>query len=96
MDGITYFITRKRGIEVDLGSTKVNILLYANNIVLLSKFKNNLQRHLKPLMTFAHKRGMIVNPRKTKVLIFHTSALVRTKCSLMLSNRQIEVVRSYV
>ena len=41
------------------------------------------------------QRGSVVNLGKTKVLIFHTFAQVRTKCYVTLSHRQVEEVGSY-
>ena len=79
MDGITYFITRKRGIEVDLGSTKVNILLYANDLVVHYEFEHEPQRHLNGLDDFYTQRGLVVNLGRSKVL-FHTFTQVSTKC----------------
>ena len=96
IDEIVDFIIRKGGSGVELGGTQVHILLYADNIVLLSESEQGLQSHLNALDDFCAQRGLVVNLGKTKVLIFHTSAQFRTKCNLMLSNKQVEVVGSYV
>ena len=45
---------------------------------------------------FPKERGLVGNLGKPKVLIFQMSPQIRTKCQLTLSNRQVEVVRSYV
>ena len=74
----------------------VSLLLYANDIVLLSESEHELQRHLNALDDFCTQRGLVVNLGKTKVLIFHTSAQVRTKCHLTISHSPVEVVGSYV
>ena len=64
---------------VVLGDTQVRILLYADDIVLLSESEHDLQRHLNALDDFCTQRGLVVNLGKTKVLIFHTSAQVRAQ-----------------
>ena len=96
IDEITDFIAREGGTGVVLGDTQVRILLYADDIVLLSESEHDLQRHLNALDDFCVQRGLVVNLGKTKVLIFHTSAQVRAKCHLTISHSPVEVVGSYV
>ena len=96
IDEITDFIVDKGGNSDVLGSTQVNLLLYAGDIVLLPKFEHDLERHLNPLDDICTQRGLVVNLGRTKVLIFHTYARVRTKCQLTLSHRLVEVVRLYI
>ena len=52
IDEITDFIARKGGNVVVLGDTQVRILLYANDIVLLSESEHELPRHLNALDDF--------------------------------------------
>ena len=83
IDAITAFIARKGGKRVVLGGTQVSLLLYANDLVLLSGSKHDLQRHLNALDDFCTQRGLVMNLGKTlKVLIFHASTRVRTTCHL--------------
>ena len=46
IDEITDFIDHKGSNGVFLGGTQLNLLLYADDIVLLSEFEHDLQRHL--------------------------------------------------
>ena len=96
IDEITTFNARKGGNGVVIEDMRVHILLYAYDIVLLSVSEHDLQRHLNVLDDFCTQRGLVVNLGKTKVLIFHTSAQVRTKCHLTISHSLVEVVRLYV
>ena len=73
---------------------KIKILLYVDDISLLFESKHDLQSHLNTLDDFCTHRGLIVNLRKTKVLIFHISAQVWTKVHLTLSHRPVNIVRS--
>ena len=75
---------------------QVRILLYADDIVLLSESEHDLQKHLNALDDFCTQRGLVVNLAKTKVLIFHMSSRVRSKCHLTLFDKLVEVVGSYV
>ena len=79
-----------------LGGTHACILLYVDDIVFLFESEHDLQRHLSALDDFCTQCGLILNLGKTKVLIFHTSAQVRTKCHLTISHTPIEVVESYI
>ena len=74
IDEITDFIARKGGNGVDIGGMQVRLLLYANDIVLLSESEHDLQKHLNALDDFCTQQGLVVNVAKTKVLIFHTSS----------------------
>ena len=96
IDEITDFIACKGGKGVAMGDMQVSILLYADDIVLLSESEHDLQKHLNALDDFCTQRGLVVNLAKTKVLIFHTSSRVRSKCHLTLSDKLVEVVGSYV
>lgn len=90
------FIQRKGGDGVEIGGTMVHILLYADDIVLVSKSAKRLQQHLRALDDFCAQRGMTMNLGKTKVLIFHTSPRVRSKSSFTVAGGDIEVKGSYV
>ncbi|MCO5582230.1 hypothetical protein L7F22_036122 [Adiantum nelumboides] len=77
IDEIVDFILHRGGEGVDISGTTVHILLYADDIVLVSETAVGLQLHLQALDDFCSQRGLTVNLGKTKVLIFHTSAQVR-------------------
>ena len=71
-------------------------MLYAHDIVLVSESQEGLQQHLLSLHDFCTQRGLTVNLGKTKVMIFHTSTLVRRQSIFTLAGGQVEVVDSYV
>ncbi|MCO5577073.1 hypothetical protein L7F22_030895 [Adiantum nelumboides] len=96
IDEIVDFIQRSGGDGVELGGTTVHILLYADDIVLVSESAEGLQQHLRGLDDFCSQRGMTVNLGKTKVLIFHTSARVRRQSSFTAAGGDIEITGSYV
>ncbi|MCO5558046.1 hypothetical protein L7F22_011621 [Adiantum nelumboides] len=96
IDEIVSFIQSSGGEGVELGGTTVHILLYADDIVLVSESAEGLQQHLRGLDDFCSQRGMTVNLGKTKVLIFHTSARVRRQSSFTAAGGDIEIIGSYV
>jgi hypothetical protein len=55
---------------VHLGTTKVNCLLYADDLVLLSKSRSGLQESLVKLQSYVERWKLEINLKKSKVLIF--------------------------
>ena len=54
----------------DLAGSAVKLLLYADDLVLMSKSPRGLQRQLNELSAFCKKRDLTVNVKKTKVVVF--------------------------
>ena len=55
---------------VTLGNTSLSYLLYADDLLLLSKSKGGLQNSLDKLNTYAEKWHLEINIKKTNVIIF--------------------------
>ena len=96
IDEIADFLTRDGGGAVDLSGTPVHIMLYADDIVLVSESQGGLQRHLQVLEDFCMQRGLTVNLGKTKVMIFHTSRQGMAHASFTFAGGPVEIVTSYV
>ena len=96
IDEIADFLTRDGGGAVDLSGTPVHIMLYADDIVLVSESQGGLQRHLQVLEDFCMQRGLTVNLGKTKVMIFHTSQQGMAHASFTFARGPVEIVTSYV
>jgi hypothetical protein len=54
----------------DLAGTAMKLLLYANDLVLMSKLLWGLQKQLDELSVFCKERDLTVNVKKTKVIVF--------------------------
>ena len=54
-----------------LGDTSINCLLYADDLVLLSKTREGLQKQLHNLDEYCKKWSLKINLSKTKILIFN-------------------------
>ncbi len=54
----------------DLAGTVVKLLLYADDLFLMSKSLRGLQKQLDELSVFYKERDLIVNVKKTKVVVF--------------------------
>ena len=74
------------GIQLQIN---LDILMYADDVVLVSDNANGLKKHLNTLLEFCQKWKLEVNTEKTKICIF--------KCSdiFMLNNHTLEKVQSY-
>ena len=57
-----------------MARTWIPLLLYADDIVLISDSPEGMQRHLDALHTFATDSGLSVNLGKTKVMVFNTTS----------------------
>ena len=57
--------------EIMLGNTKLNCLLYADDIVLLSTSQQGLENCINTVKDFSKAWRMEVNLNKTKVMIFN-------------------------
>ena len=59
--------------DIFLGSNehKINALMYADDLILLSETKEGLQNQIDKLETFCVKWGIGINSKKTKVMIFN-------------------------
>lgn len=58
---------------VILNSNKINCILYADDVVLISETASGLQNCLSKLSTFCDEWGLEVNIKKTKSLVFNKS-----------------------
>ena len=74
----------------------MHIMLYADDIILVSESQEGLQSHLQALDDFCTQRGLTVNLGKTKVMIFRTSAQIRRQTTLTLAGGHVEVVDSCI
>ena len=78
-----------------MGECKINCLLYADDLILLSESEHGLQRCLDKLSCYAKKWQMRINIKKTKAIIFNkTGKILRSEFKL--GNQPIQVKDSYV
>ena len=91
IDEVADYIVHGGGGGVDQAGTSVHIMLYADDIILISESQVGLQQHLHALDDFCTQRGLTVYLGKTKVMIFHTSAPIRRQSIFTLAGDQVEV-----
>ena len=71
LDGLQKILEATESLDAPrLNGRTVPVLLYADDLALLSHSREGLQNLLDILRTFSHDRGLTVNIEKTKVLVF--------------------------
>ena len=80
---------------VSLGSYRFNCLLYADDIVLLSKSEAGLQSCLDSLSMYCKKWGLTINHDKSKVMIFNAAGRLYSKDNFCIDGESLSVVKEY-
>ena len=80
---------------VSLDVTRLNCLLYADDIILLSGSEKGLQSCLDNLNSYCHKWKLKINISKTKVIVFSKGKRKTDNLKLYIENKKLEVVGKY-
>ena len=75
--------------------TKLNSLLYADDLIILSRSKHGLQNCLNTLNHFCKSWKLDVNLKKTKVMIFQNKTRKLQNQNFYLDNRLVETTQEY-
>ena len=86
---------RSAGIDVTCGEDKVNILLFADDIVLLAENPEDLQVLLNTLSIWCKLDGMVINESKSNVVHFRTRSISRSDVVFKVGDITLDVVESY-
>ena len=79
------------GAGSQLGALAIQLLIFADDVVLLAHSQSDLQKHLLALEHFCKQSGMQVNMKKTKCLVLGT----KQELSLYFAGEKVEMVTSY-
>lgn len=80
---------------VVLNSTKLNCLIYADDVLLLSESKEGLQSCLNALQLYCDYWKLQINIEKTKVMIFSVGKMKKENMQFKLYDSVIETVEKY-
>ena len=80
---------------VDAGRLKLFLLIYADDIVIVSETHSDLQQGLNILSDYCQRWKLTVNVDKTKVMIFRKGVRVPDNISFNYRNREIEIVKKF-
>ena len=78
---------------VNLHDMKINVLMYADDVILLSESATGLQNSLNDLLHYCHEWKLDVNLKKTKIVAFHQRKSLNSK--LYFGKDVIELVDNY-
>ena len=84
-----------RGIQLFPNIVEVFILMFADDIGLISDTISGLQRQLNALETFCDSKRLTVNTDKTKILVFKRGGLLSQREKWKYKNKQIECVNGF-
>ena len=93
LNDLPNFIETKCDNPIKLGNLNVNLLMYADDIILLSKSKSGLQKSLDACCTYFNKWKLEINTNKTKILIFNQTKALNGE--FYYGKQQIKVVTEY-
>ena len=79
IDDISDYMDRSGGPGASLAGVLIPILMYADDIVLISDSPEGLQCHLDALQSFCADKDLIVNLGKNKVMVFNTTQVWVTR-----------------
>jgi len=80
---------------VDVENINLSILLFADDIALISDSPQNLQQMLHKVSEWCAKWRLSINEEKTKVIHFRPKACIRTDFRFMCLGKPVEAVDSY-
>ena len=84
-----------RGIQLFPDLTEIFLLLFADNIVLISDTIKGLQQKLEVLKNFCKDFKMIVNVIKTKVMVFRQGGMLRQREKWYYDGQLLETVNVF-
>ena len=73
-----YYLNEHRD-GITFGDCKLNVLLYADDLILIANSPNKLQKLLQSLSCWCSNNDMKINPEKTKTMYFRMPK--RTMCN---------------
>ena len=80
---------------IDIGSLKLFLLLYADDMTIFSETEDGLQQGLNVLETYCNRWKLTVNKDKTKVMVFRKGGILRRNLKFYYQNHELEIVRSF-
>lgn len=84
-----------RGIQLFPDLTEVFLLLFADDIALMSESVVGLQKQIRILENFCKEYKMIVNVGKTKVMVFRKGGRLRQREKWFYDGQRLEIVNAF-
>ena len=81
---------------INMGLTRMLILLYADDAVILSDSRDNLQQGLTILNEYCTKWKIKLNTDKTKIVVFRKGGKLSIKDKWYYDGKELEVVKHFL
>ena len=81
---------------INMGLTRMLILLYADDAVILSDRSDNLQQGLTILNEYCTKWKITLNTDKTKIVVFRKGGKLSVKDKWYYDGKELEVVKHFI
>ena len=81
--------------KLEIGQDSINSLFWADELVLFSKSKEDLDKLLKMLEKYCDENELVINTKKTKCMIFNKTGRLIRRRPFYLGRNMLENVRSY-
>ena len=94
IDKLEAWLSKTDGDGVHLAGYVVKLLLYADDLILISQTLHGLKEHLRSLEHFCQEVGMQVNISKTKIMIFSLSRKGKPT-TFLFEGSPLEIVQEY-
>ena len=80
---------------IDVGSIKLFLLLYADDMTIFAETAEGLQKGLDILESYCNRWKITVNTEKTKIMVFRKGGILPRNLRFFYNNQEIEIVRSF-
>ena len=84
------------GLGIDIDGEKVAVLLYADDLVILSETEDDLQAILDTLNIWCNTNCLFVNPEKSKIIHFRLRSRSQTDKVFRIGDKVIEAGTQYI
>ena len=83
------------GIYIDENHTNLNMLLYADDLVIIGDHVGRIQHLLNSLNAYCKKWGLSVNLSKTKAMVYRNGGIIKKTETFYFDDKQLESVSYY-
>lgn len=94
IDKLETWLNMSEGEGVHLADYVVKLLLYVDDLILISKTAHGLRNHLRALKHFCKEVGMEVNITKTKIMILSLKRKAK-QITFLFEGNPLEIVKEY-
>ncbi len=92
---ILYIEVNNLNLGINIGNRKLSILLYADDIVLLSDTEEGLQTMLNTVYTWSMRSMIKFNDNKSKIVHYRKPSIPQTTTPFDLGDNYLSVVKQY-